>query len=328
MSIIRAKMGISDNNKLIETFDLTQGRWVSHSPSTSRDVGTQPTLLYRTRGLKAGIDMQDEVTKLVNHGKARKRPVELMLTTPHIDRRVCPRIMSPLVIVPTEAPPKKELEVIELDDSDDDPPSPAAVSLVSIKKEKSASPAPLNRAPLVPQSLFVPSVNIGKSRRLHLAKSTPSFDFTAESDSEVDEDVLGVRASSGHAAWPLKYVKSMAEGFRLMDTMEGELCSHFTTAFRMSFLGSKATFHTHANIWEAATEKQRNLYIKAGFTNEGLWKKFRHDVQNLHGGKVPGKRDRKGETHRKASFKGGKMVQVKVEPQEFERQHDVIVIND
>jgi len=90
--------------------------------------------------------------------------------------------MSPSVIVPTEAPWKKET-VIELDDSDDDPPSPATVSLVSIKKEKSASPAPLNQAPLVPQSLFVPSVNNGKSHQLHLDKSTPSFDFMAESDS-------------------------------------------------------------------------------------------------------------------------------------------------
>jgi len=235
--------------------------------------------------------------------------------------------MSPSVVVPTEAPWKKEM-VIKLDDSDDDPPSPATVSLVSINKEKSASPAPLNRAPLVPRSLFVPSVNNGKSRQLHLDKSTPSFDFTAESDSDVDEDVLGVRASSGHAVWPLKYVRSMAKGFRLMDTMEGELRSCFTSAFRMNFPGSKATFHTHTNIWEAATEKQRNQYIKAGFTNEGLWKKFQHDVQNMYGGKVPGKRDRKGETHRKVSFKEGKMVQVKVEPQEFECQHDVIVIDN
>jgi len=43
--------------------------------------------------------------------------------------------MSPLIVVPTEAPWKKET-VIELDDSDDNPPSPATVSLVSIKKEK------------------------------------------------------------------------------------------------------------------------------------------------------------------------------------------------
>jgi len=75
-------------------------------------------------------------------------------------------------------------------------------------------------------------------------------------------------------------------------------------------------------------EKQRNQYIKAGFTNEGLWKKFWHDVQNMYGGKVPGKQDRKGETCQKVSFKEGKMVQVKVEPQEFEHQHDVIVIDN
>lgn len=147
--------------------------------------------------------------------------------------------MSPSVIVPSEAPLKKELEVIELDDSDDDPPSPTTISMVSIKKEKSASPARVNRAPLVPWSLFAPSVNNRKSHSLHLAKSTPSADFTAGFDLEVDDDVLGVRASSGHAAWPLKYVKSMAEGFRLMDTMEGELRSRFTAAFGMNFPGSK-----------------------------------------------------------------------------------------
>ena len=184
---------------------LTQGRWVSHSPSTPRDVRTQPTLLYHTRGVKAGIDMQDKVAKLVNHGKARKRPVEFILTTPHIDRRVRPWIVSPSVIVPSEAPLKKELEVIELDDSDDDPPSPTTISMVSIKKEKSASPARVNQALLVPRSLFAPSVNNGKSGSLHLAKSTPSVDFTAGFDFEVDDDVFGVRASSGHAAWPLKY---------------------------------------------------------------------------------------------------------------------------
>ena len=42
-------------------------------------------LLYHTCGVKAGIDMWDEVVKLVNHGKARKRPVELILTTSQID---------------------------------------------------------------------------------------------------------------------------------------------------------------------------------------------------------------------------------------------------
>jgi len=85
MSIIQAEMGISDNDKLIETFDLTQGCWVSHSPSPPRDVRTQPTLLYHTHGIKAGTNMQDEVAKLVNHGKACKRPVELILTTPQIN---------------------------------------------------------------------------------------------------------------------------------------------------------------------------------------------------------------------------------------------------
>ncbi|EDR08977.1 uncharacterized protein LACBIDRAFT_326626 [Laccaria bicolor S238N-H82] len=166
VAVLREEMGVPDDGRLIETFDPEQGRWASHGPSTPRDIGSLPCLLYCACGVKSGTDM-------------------------------------------------------ELKDTNSE-----------------------------------------------------------------DEDVLAEKASSGHAAWPLKYVASMAEGFKQMSTMMGPIHSRFESAFGSKYPGSKATWNTHSSIWEAATKDQKKRYIEAGFSKEGLWKSFRHEVEDAYGGKT------------------------------------------
>lgn len=296
-------MGVPDNGRLIETFDPEQGRWASHGPSTPRDIGSLPCLLYRARGVKLGIDMELEVKKILDRGKSRKRPVDILLQTPRVDRRVRPdTVKGP----PPKA--KEEQNVIDLIDSDSDAPSAAAA--FCIKKELVTPPPKVKPARSGPVLM----------KRKYRANATQK---PGETDSE-DEDVLAEKASSGHAAWPLKYVASMAEGFQQMSTMTGSIRSRFESAFGSKYPGSKATWNTHSSIWEAATKEQKRRYIDAGFSKEGLWKSFRHEVEDAHGGKVPGKRERRGMVQPQAKRrKTSKPFQIKAEP----RDEDIVVID-
>ncbi len=58
--------------------------------------------------------------------------------------------------------------------------------------------------------------------------------------------------------------------------------------------GSKTTFHKNKAVWDAASKELKKKYIRAGYTNRGLWKDFRKEIQSQYSnGKVPGKRSSK-----------------------------------
>jgi hypothetical protein len=104
-----------------------------------------------------------------------------------------------------------------------------------------------------------------------------------------------VASSSGHGKWPLKYVQSMSEGFRKMSTMKGTLHHRFGSSFNTAFPGSNATYHDNEDIWNNAPKHLKDKYIRAGFTDAGLWKDFRKEVKaGFPDGRAPRKRSKNG----------------------------------
>ncbi len=77
-------------------------------------------------------------------------------------------------------------------------------------------------------------------------------------------------------------VVPMSEGFKRMATMKGTLASNFEASFNLRFPGSKTTFHENKAVWDAASKELRKEYIRAGYTNRGLWKDFRKEVQSQY----------------------------------------------
>ncbi len=109
----------------------------------------------------------------------------------------------------------------------------------------------------------------------------------------VDETALALLPSSKHATWPLRYVKPMADGFLKMIKMPaGTHAERFDSAFGLEW--KKVTWHTHSNIWEAASDELKARYIDAGYTRSGLWKNFVKEVRGTYdSGRIPGKREMK-----------------------------------
>jgi hypothetical protein len=246
-----------------------------------------------------GINMITEVQKILDLRKSRKRPIDMVLPvpqTPTHDRIVKPRISAKTPSqVPLAVKIESTLEVIDVDgrnDSDSDSlPSSIISNLFSGGKFgpcKSATTSGSGSRLKKPAKKAQRAVVESKSRGHNFINLNDNF-IDEHSDHEEPVETLVTKASSGHAAWPLKFVKSMAEGFALMDTMDRSVASRFTSCFGVAYPGSKATWNLHSNIWEVAPSDLKDRYIDAGYTNAGLWKDFKWEVEQLHGGKVPGK---------------------------------------
>ena len=94
-----------------------------------------------------------------------------------------------------------------------------------------------------------------------------TIDLTQTTGDGVDE----MMPSSGHVMWPLKFVKSMLEGFLKMETMTGGLEYWFAVAFPSAWTDKfpKASYNINLRVWEWAPEDLCNCYITVGYTNAG-----------------------------------------------------------
>jgi hypothetical protein len=82
-------MGTTEN-VVIELYDIGPKGWVGYETNTLVSVSNVETLLYRSDGVSDGPGMSDEEEKLLNAGKPRKRPVELLASSSN--RVVRPRL--------------------------------------------------------------------------------------------------------------------------------------------------------------------------------------------------------------------------------------------
>ena len=106
-----------------------------------------------------------------------------------------------------------------------------------------------------------------KSATLPSTSINTTIDLTQDAGNDVDE----MMPSSSHAAWPLKFVKSMSEGFLKMEMMTGSLEYRFAIAFPSARTDKfpKASYNINSRIWEWAPEDLCNQYITAGYFNGG-----------------------------------------------------------
>jgi len=222
--------------------------------------------------------MKMEIDNLISDLKPRKRPMD-------IDPFDSPRPTKRRLFDTMSSTPPRAIK-LETSESDNFLSGPLIVSSDSENSELPHSvDLVLKRSKQVDPSQLTEARNSS-----HLSRAKQD---TAElsSDSE-DDGVRSNQASSLHASWPLKYVRSMADGFDKMETMSsGTLSARFYSSFGLPFPASKATWNMHSNIWNAATTRQRAKFIQSGFTPDGLWKNFVREVRARYpNGKVPGKR--------------------------------------
>ncbi|KAF8186275.1 hypothetical protein BJ912DRAFT_852357, partial [Pholiota molesta] len=141
------------------------------------------------------------------------------------------------------------------------------------------------------------TLSVGYPKLLYrLPRGSSWADSTVKTEDGMSNPAAAaVASSSGHGKWPLKYVQSMSEGFRKMSTMKGTLHHRFGSSFNTAFPGSNATYHDNEDIWNNAPKHLKDKYIRAGFTDAGLWKDFRKEVKaGFPDGRAPRKRSKNG----------------------------------
>ena len=362
---IRKALGVTEDT-LIETLDPRTStsaitRWVSHELTTARTISDQESLLYRSRGVSKGKEMEEEVEKALSHGKSRKRPVDInpqavqaaskaqgttsqpqshkrqinaiedSASQGHDSRNVRPRFMkAPASPAPPSQPSLSGTSSRTTPTAQSSSPTPSPTTTSQSKWNVASSSTPLmahDRSPSLPpieEALHDLLSAVQHSTKQATSPSTSmntTIDLTQTSG---EDDVDEMMPSSGHATWPLKFVKSMSEGFLKMETMTGGLEYRFAVAFPSARTDKfpKASYNINSRVWEWAPEDLRNRYITAGYTNAGRWKDFAREVSDLYDGKVPGKRSAKDRKRTGDRVQVKKEKKVKVEPTE------VIIIDD
>jgi len=261
-------MGMSNDfdNFLIETFDVAKSRWIIHTASTARDVSQSSPLLYRVPGVSSkSIDMkkyEDDVKQLQARCMSKKRPLNATdfhnSTTPQTQESVTKK----LKVVPS--PSKSDMP---LSSPSKIPPTSEILSLSSdTESDCDSLPVPHKTTP-------IPVIKKKKGKPVIIEI--------------VDEEILAAASSSGHAKWPFKYVRAMAEGFEKMATMQGNDSERFMAAFNQDRF-PRVTFYTCTAVWRVAPAEVKDRYISAGFTIEGLWKTFVNEIRACYpDGKIP-----------------------------------------
>jgi hypothetical protein len=126
--------------------------------------------------------------------------------------------------------------------------------------------------------------------RIEASNETPPIQ-TRDAPETQHQASLAAAPSSAHARWPLKYVVAMAAGFHTMASAPGtQRRKQFEAAFRLPFPPT-ATYHDNVKIWNAAHQELKEKYMRAGYSDAGLWKHFRREVMaRCADGKVFGRR--------------------------------------
>ncbi|KAF8239931.1 hypothetical protein L208DRAFT_1234969 [Tricholoma matsutake] len=310
---------------LIETLDPRVNsitpRWVSHELTTVHTISDQESLLYHTRGISNGKEMKEEVEKALLHRKSHKRPIDAIddcTSQGQHSRNICPRPMDPPASpsqpsTPSHTPTPYSPASSHHSTHSPSPTPSRSKSDVHSGTTPTRTPARNCSASLPPieaavHDLLLAVQHSTKSATLPSTSINTTIDLTQDAGNDVDE----MMPSSSHAAWPLKFVKSMSEGFLKMETMTGSLEYRFAIAFPSAQTDKfpKASYNINSRIWEWAPEDLCNQYITAGYSNGGRWKDFAREVTEFYDGKVPGKRSAKD------SKKTGGKVQVKTEKTE------------
>ncbi|KAF8179209.1 hypothetical protein BJ912DRAFT_1062875 [Pholiota molesta] len=125
--------------------------------------------------------------------------------------------------------------------------------------------------------------------RIEASNETPPIQ-TRDAPEAQHQVSLAAAPSSAHARWPLKYVVAMAAGFHTMASAPGTRRDQFEAAFGLPFPPT-ATYHDNVKVWNAAHQELKEKYMRAGYSDAGLWKHFRREVMaRCAEGKVLGRR--------------------------------------
>lgn len=240
------------NNALLETYDLGAHRWIRIDSGSIMPIVNVQKLLVRARGVTSGRDMVDEVDKLENPTRSRKRPAELPATS--MTRSVKARTEKTVAPVDTYI----DLSVTPVPRRIASAPSPAlSVSSPTL----SARPTPSRLPSAKPSKVRAPSV----------------IELLEDSEADADADVSR-EAATKKSPWPLKYVVDMARGFDAQKTMAGTVDDTFRAAFGMEPPKSRTTWAKHLKFWKYSTQAERDDFIAAGHSKAGEWRAFMKQI--------------------------------------------------
>lgn len=338
---IRTALNITPET-LIETFDPSKStdKWQSHELSTVRtiygDEDLDRILLYRAPNVTEGVGMVEEMERLLLQMKPKnkKRPIDIntidMTPNPRRVRARCDNPAHPASSASSDLTPGTPSHRMQNTHGSLTPRQMLSISHVSPSSAASSVRMGSETPPPVvlafsnlpnPRTPSRPLQETSNKPKLRLPDTLHSTVIDLVDDDDTDDKInYDTIAGSRHAQWPLMYVASMAKGFNRMKTMDsGNLEDRFSVSFPSAGTFPKTSFNTHSKIWYAASEAQKDQYIKAGYTKAGLWKHFAREVTESYGGKVPGKRT-KGTTKHKVKME----MEIKKEICDAE----VIVIDD
>ncbi|KAF4584644.1 hypothetical protein EYR40_004632 [Pleurotus pulmonarius] len=285
---IHKLLGVEEEG-LIEAYEVDKETWRSHEAATVRPINGFDKFLYRARGVKKGVKMDDLMLELSKKPGRRqltdaahprtplKRCASQDMTfsgsltqsgdTMVVDTRHIKQRLDPLEATPTMRHTGQTLLDLSLDDEEDDLPHTNTLF---------KNPPHAQSTPAATQCFA----------------QTQTSGSTGLTDGDYD-----VMPSTTHSEWPLMYVKSMAKGFAKCSTITGvSIADKFKTGFLNAlkdFKFSSSSWHSHENIWLAAPESLKERYILAGYTKVGYWCAFVNEVKEEYGGKIPSKRELK-----------------------------------
>ncbi|KAK7055481.1 hypothetical protein R3P38DRAFT_2847300 [Favolaschia claudopus] len=265
------------NNKLFETFDRVSNVWkVSSATTPPQHVEKGVALLYRSRGVKAGLGMPQGMVfgaPMVAPGRRETEGDYNADADSGLTAFLSGPPQTPSRSTPLSAPSKL---------NSPSPPCSATPSLTS-------SPAtPISLFTLSPSPSFPsssgtrPSLSISDNT-LDVFGSTPIVPATTTTTNttQITNEALRAVVESavqGPAGWPFRFTRDMAAGWILFDRIKGSVKSRpndFRAAFGHEY--KNATFNDNRRIWDRAC-KEGNidpLAIVSKDDRADTWKKFR-----------------------------------------------------
>ncbi|KAG6835180.1 hypothetical protein H0H93_004239 [Arthromyces matolae] len=263
-----------DNDSMVEAYDPEQDEWVMHILSTPRRLSGEGLVLYRALGISCGEEMDACMRKLSPEKPSRKRANS---NTAEPIRNTRPRTTQ----TTTQSSFKHPTTLSHPGSASSSAPLSTISSFPTFSSLRaSESPPPV-------EEMFKKATT-SSAVKSEPNDNVPIVDLTTTLSEDEDEKNPVDAPSSKRAAWPLKYVKAMADGFARMDSMSSDsrtVEERFTIAFP-GYDWPKTTYYLHSKYWAASTHEERTRYIDAGYVNDGLWKKFTREVLKRYGGQA------------------------------------------